>query len=298
MSIPRHLRYLEEFLETPPGRLKDYFPQSAAGTLKPRKGEDLFCAMRGICYVGATDGTMVPIAAEDLEEISGNSFDAKKFSTLVDAIQSGDIVLEPGYADLTLEDGELKAQIRDGNHRTLAAIAAGASMSWVMISDSTRQDINQGLEGKLYTAIRAAQKSYGVSMLKKIDPTKVKMSPALIALRDAEAEDLALLEAQKLYYKSMLKRFGLVEHTGASEFDQLEERPQLFWRMRIQELIESLGNTDWLYALDKEPATQKHAQSEDRRSKLDLYEKRRAAGLKHGEHLDPVTMKVISPFGR
>ena len=88
MSIPRHLRYLEEFLETPPCRLKDYFPQSAAGTLKPQKGEDLFCAMRGICYVGATDGTMVPIAAEDLEEISGNSFDAKKFSTLVDAYKA------------------------------------------------------------------------------------------------------------------------------------------------------------------------------------------------------------------
>lgn len=297
MNLPPHLRYLERLLDTPPGRLKDYFPQSAAGTLKPRKGEDLFCAMRGICYVGTTDGTMVPIAAYDLEEISGNSFDAKKFSTLVDAIQSGGIVLEPGYADLSLEDGELKAQIRDGNHRTLAAIAAGASMSWVMISDSTRQDINQGLEGKLYTAIRAAQKAYGVPLLKKIDATKVKMSPALIALRDAEAESLALLEAQRLYYKSMLQRFGLVERPAASKFDQLEERPQLFWRMRVQELIESLGNDDWLYALDAEPATQKHAQNEDRRMKLDLYEKRRAAGLKHGERLDPVTMKVI-PFLR
>ena len=96
MDLPPHLRYLERLLDTPPGRLKDYFPQSAAGTLKPQQGEDLFCAMRGICYVGATDGTMVPIAAYDLEEISGNTFDAKKFSTLVDAIQNGSIVLEPG----------------------------------------------------------------------------------------------------------------------------------------------------------------------------------------------------------
>ena len=95
----------------------------------------------------------------------------------------------------------------------------------------------------------------------------------------------------------MLQRFGLVEHTGSSEFDQLEERPDVFWKMRILELIEARGSTDWVYALDAEPATQKHAQNEDRRMKLDLYEKRRAAGLKHGERLDPVTMKVI-PFLR
>lgn len=254
--------------------------------------------MRGICYVGATDGTMVPIEAENLEEISDNTFDAKKFSTLVDAIQNGSIVLEPGYADLTLEDGELKAQIRDGNHRTLAAIAAGASMSWVMISDSTRQDINQGLDDKLYRAVRAAQKAYNKPQLQKLELTKVKMSPALLALRDAEAEDLALLGEQYKYYQSMLRRFGLVENTGSSEFDQLEERPGVFWKMRILELIEARGSTDWVYALDKEPATQRHAQTAARRNELNLYEKRRAAGLKHGERLDPVTMKVVSPFSR
>lgn len=291
MSLPYHLQYLEYLLNTPPGDLSDYFPQSASGTLKPRKGEGFFCAMRGICYVGNMDGTMVPIEADNLEEISGNYFDARKFSTLVDAIEHGGIVLEPGYADLTYNDGVLGAQIQDGNHRTLAAIAAGASMSWVMISDRTRQDINAGLDDKLYKAIRAAQKSSGVPLLKKRTLTKIKSTPAFEALRAAEAESLEIRVAQHGYYQSMLKRFGLVKRPAASEYEQME-RSELFWLMRVQELIEVQGD-DWLYALEEELNTKKANARVLRRQDLNLPDLRRAAGLQHGERLDPVTMMVV-----
>lgn len=291
MQLPRHLRYLEQLLETPPGDLSDYFPQTAAGTLQPGEGEDLFCAMRGVCYVGSTNGIMVPIEAENLEEISGNTFDAEKFSTLVDAIQHGDIVLEPGYADIYLEDGQLKAQVRDGNHRTLAAIAAGASMSWVMLSDNVKQDIDQGRNDKTYRAIRAAQRAYGVPQLKKQTLSRVKSSPALETLREAEAEYIEIQQFLNEFHKSMLRRFGPLEEYGGSLERQLESA-QVFWRLRAGELTKENG-WDWILKLDEEEVSKKANRLAHRLSELNLYDKRRAAGLKHGERLDPATMKVI-----
>jgi len=293
VSLPRHLRFLEDLLTAPPGDLSDFFPETAAGTLKPRKGEDLFCPMRGVCYVGSTDGTMVPIEAENLEEIEGNSFDAVKFSTLVDAIRHGEVVLEPGYADLLVENGELTAQVRDGNHRTFAAIAAGASMSWVMISDSTKQDIDQGLNDKLYRVIRAAQRAHGAPLLKKHSVSKLKKSPALEALRVAELENIEARQTLNEFYRGQLRRFGPVEDSGRSLKEQLESA-QMYWRMREGELFKA-HDLEWLTKNLYEDEAYKLAQDLYKHlAGRSLYDMRKAAGLNPDmEKLDPATMRVV-----
>jgi F-type H+-transporting ATPase subunit beta len=65
-SLPYHLRFLEDYLGARHKGLRAYFPETAKGTLKPRKGESWYAA-DGIQYLGDDDGTMVPIDAENLE---------------------------------------------------------------------------------------------------------------------------------------------------------------------------------------------------------------------------------------
>ena len=104
-SLPYHLRFLEDYLGARHKGLRAYFPETAKGTLKPRKGESWYAA-EGIQYLGDDDGTMVPIDAEHLEPMPENIFYPDKFSALVEAIEAGENPgVHPGYADTPLTVG-------------------------------------------------------------------------------------------------------------------------------------------------------------------------------------------------
>ena len=295
--LPWHLRDLEVYTGADHDGLAAYFPKTAAGTLKPGRGESFYPA-DGIHYLGDDDGSMVPIDAEHLEPMPENTFDGAKFSALVDAIEGGDQpVVYPGYADLDLEDGNLVAQVRDGNHRTFAPVLAGGDMSWVMMSDATRQDLDDPARKRetegLYRAIRKAQKDAGVTLFSRKVASRVRPSRALDALAAAQARKVVLDDAIVGYYRDMLRKYGRAVDTGY-DLERQVERPQLFWRMRAVELRKERG-VDWFDRhIDDTPATHAHAKLWDERMKLDLYDLRRAAGLNPvTEQLDPKTRKVV-----
>ena len=295
-SLPYHLRFLEDFLGARHKGLRAYFPETAKGTMKPRKGESWYAA-EGIQYLGDDDGTMVPIDAENLEPMPENIFYPDKFSALVEAIEAGENPgVHPGYADLTVEDGALTAQVRDGNHRTFAAIAAGGTRSWVMMSDSTRQDLDQRVPGSeaLYRAIRAAQKDAGAPLFTRRAASKAKGPKGeLDRLAAMQARRLALQAVEEDYYRAMLRKWGRVEQTGYPLSEQLQ-RPQLFWRMRLGELGEALGSDVYDQIFDAPEHTAKDAASKERAAQLsDLLALRTKLGLKYNERLDPVTRKPV-----
>ena len=296
-ALPRHLRFLDGLLGARHKGLATYFPETARGTLQPGPGERWF-SVDGIRYLGDTDGTMVPIDAEQLEPMPENIFSAPKLSALVEAIEAGENPgVQPGYADLTVEGGALSAQVRDGNHRTFAPILAGAPMSWVMMSDNTRQDIDQRVAGSdaLYRSIRAAQKAAGAPLFVRRSASRVKGNAADInRLAEMEQQRLDLATAEHDYATKMLHQWGPVEHTGFSLAQQLE-RPQIFWRTRLAELKE-LHGTDWVY--DTIYNTPTHAAlSAALKARSEqfpvLYDLRMKLGLKRGERLDPLTRKPV-----
>ena len=296
-SLPYHLRFLEDYLGARHKGLRAYFPETAKGTLKPRKGESWY-ASEGIQYLGDDDGTMVPIDAENLEPMPENIFYPDKFSALVEAVETGENPgVHPGYADLDVEDGALTAQVRDGNHRTFAAIAAGAPMSWVMMSDRNRQEINQREPGSesLYRAIRAAQKAAGVPLFTREAASKAKgPKKELDRLAAMQARRMELEAIEEDYYRAMLRKWGRVEQTGYSLSEQLE-RAQIFWAERVRELKEKHG-TEWIQEnlRDTPEYEAKNAAWKERSAQFsDLYDLRQKMGLKRGERLDPVTRKPV-----
>jgi hypothetical protein len=295
-DLPPHLRFLEDYLGTRHKGLRAYFPETAKGTLKPRKGESWYAA-EGIQYLGDDDGTMVPIDAEHLEPMPENIFYPDKFSALVEAVEAGENPgVHPGYADLTVEDGALTAQVRDGNHRTFAAIAAGGTRSWVMMSDSTRQDLDQRVPGSdaLYRAIRAAQKDAGAPLFTRRAASKAKgPKKELDQLAAMQARRMELEAIEEDYYRAMLRKWGRVEQTGYPLSEQLQ-RPQLFWRMRLGELEKAHGSDVYDQIFDAPEHTAKDAASKERAAQLsDLLALRTKLGLKYNERLDPVTRKPV-----
>ena len=296
-SLPYHLRFLEGYLGARHKGLRAYFPETAKGTMKPRKGESWYAA-DGIQYLGDDDGTMVPIDAENLEPMPENIFYPDKFSALVEAVEAGkNPGVHPGYADLTVENGALTAQVRDGNHRTFAPIAAGGAMSWVMMSDHTRQDLDQRVPGSdaLYRAIRAAQKAAGAPLFTRRAASKAKgPKKELDRLAAMQARRMTLATVEEDYYRAMLQRWGRVEQSAYPLSEQLQ-RPQLFWRMRLGELKETHGS-DWLYdhIFDTPEHDAKEAASKERSEQLaPLLDLRKRLGLKYNERLDPVTRKPV-----
>lgn len=293
--LPRHLRFLESFTGARHKALKHYFPRTAAGALKPSRGEGLFTT-ESVYFVGPLDGTMIPIQADNLEPMPENIFYADKFSALVDALQDQrDLVLDPGYADLTVEDGQLVAQVRDGNHRTFAPVVAGSSLVWVLLSDNTRQSINDRTPGSdaTYRAIRAAQKDADAPLFKRQTHTKAKPTKAFQELAAAERALLQLREDADAYYSKMLRTHG--KATAGFNLSEQLERPQLFWRMRLQELKEEHG-AEWVF--DHVHDTPEGRAQQERNARLSplvssLQELRQKAGLRYGEQLDPTTMQVV-----
>jgi hypothetical protein len=288
------------------GDLSRHYPQTAAGRMEPGLGEDVFWAGRGyrkIGYIGPTDGTMVPIEARYAEPIEGNIFYPEKLSALVSAIQSGDQpIVEAGYAHLMLIDGgdveesheygderpwerddkgALHADVRDGNHRTMAALLAGSDFTWVRLSDATKQDVFRPPKGreramaKLYTEIRRAQRAHGAPLLKR--PRKRKRSTELVGL---EARYNALRAEERRLEQQLLRDLedlgdGLV-YTLAERL----ERPQTFLRARLARAREQ-GDTATLRRYERHPTHQRR--EEVRRMRQDAFDKlwdlRTAAGL-------------------
>jgi hypothetical protein len=298
MSLPSHLRFLEQYADADPGDLADFYPQTAEDEIQPGPREDVFWA-DGIGYLGDKDGTMVPVDAEHLEPMPENIFDAEKFSTLVAAIRQGrHPVVLPGYSNLSLEDGELDAQVRDGNHRTFAAIVAGSPFSWVAMSAQTVQDLNEERTpymNKLYAAIRKTQAAHDAPLFKRKQLPRVKRGADLSELRETERRYDESREALREYYVAMLDRFGSLVGASWSASDQ-RKRPQLFWKLRIRELYEERG-ADWVWEKihDTDVARRAQAVQEDITALgSKLYEMRQAAGLDpRAERLDPSTGKPV-----
>lgn len=296
-ALPRHLQFLDGLLGARHKGLAAYFPETAKGTLQPGPGERWFDT-GGIRYLGDTDGTMVPIDAEQLEPMPENIFSAPKLSALVEAIEAGKSPgVQPGYADLTVEGGALSAQVRDGNHRTFAPILAGGAMSWVMMSDSTRQDLDQRTPGSeaLYRSIRAAQRSAGAPLFVRRPASKIKGGRKdidLLAGMEQRRLDLEAIEHD--YVTKMLHKWGPAERAGFPMAQQLE-RPQLFWRMRLGELKEAHG-PDWVYTQVYEAPEHDavRAAAAERTEQFPIiYDLRMKLGLQRGERLDPVTRKPV-----
>jgi hypothetical protein len=296
-ALPRHLRFLDGLLGARHKGLATYFPETARGTLQPGPGERWFSA-DGIRYLGDTDGTMVPIDAEQLEPMPENIFSAPKLSALVEAIQAGENPgVQPGYADLTVEGGALSAQVRDGNHRTFAPILAGGAMSWVMMSDSTRQDLDQRTPGSeaLYRSIRAAQRAAGAPLFVRRSTSKIRGERKDVdLLASMEQRRLELEAVERDYVTKMLHKWGPAERTGFTLTEQLE-RPQLFWRMRLGELKDAHG-PDWVYTqVYQAPEHDAVGAAATERAKQFpiIYDLRKKLGLQIGERLDPITRKPV-----
>lgn len=298
-SMPRWMSLL--FESTTGARhegLAAYFPESARGRLRPRKGERVFWVeYNKIGFVGNNDGTMVPINAWSVTSTPGNVFDPRKLSSLVDAIESGDRPLVyPGYADFDMDDGALVAIIRDGNHRTLAPFAAGAADSWVMMSEATRQMIDRGRDRHadvIYRAIRKAQRDARAPMIQRARASRLRKSfPAMEELRSAEARYDAISTALGEHCRTMLRRYGPARSAWSLN-DQLQ-RAALFWNLRMKEIYER-DRGEW-ERLVMEDASMIRAHSlENERTALvaALHDMRAQAGLDpRTERLDPATGTV------
>ena len=242
--------------------LEDHYPETAADTLEGDRGDRVFWA-GNVGYMGPTDGTMVPVAAEYLTPIWGNIFDSDKLSALVQAAQERSIVVTPGYANFNVitandvresqeyEDddevvrtradiGQLEAQVRDGNHRTFAALLAGSDFSWVMLSDSNKQDIDDHPEmphiKRMYTEIRRAQRAYHAPQYRRPRRAKVKHIPRL---DEVQARISAIEYAQHFNYIELLRMYsGGPEDSRAGTAHNRYERPELFWRILLGDIRE------------------------------------------------------------
>ncbi len=298
-SLPRAMASLQDLASSGSGHIGDFFPESATGELRAAPGEALFVA-GGLAFVGPTDGTMVPVDAHAFEAMSENLWDADKLAALVDAAQgSGRVQLHPGYVDLDLEDGQLVAQVRDGNHRTVAPLLAGASPSWALLSSRTRQDLDKsrgdrGLEA-LYRALRRAQREAGAPEFTRRRASRLRGTPReREALRRSEAKLIALRAREDALYQDLLRTWGPYE--GHYSLEEQLQRPQLFWRLRLKELAGAHGD-DWVWdtplassdALELEGV---HRQLQDLSPAM--YDLRRSMGLNPvTERLDPETGEVV-----
>lgn len=278
----------------PKNDLYEFFPRTAEGSLQPQVGEDIFWA-GGIGYVGPTDGTMVPVHEDGLVAMPDNIWTPEKIQALVDAAESGEEPLvDPGYANLWLEHGILHALVRDGNHRTFAALEAGESFSWVLMSDHTRQNLDlreTPTHDALYRAIRKAQREHGAPLLKR-RRVHIRMRPVVQRLLELEQEHDLLLQQREDVTREMLAFLGPLQDVGFTLEEQLRD-PHRFIRSRYREI----GRWKLLDLMD-DPVWDALVRREDvitrRLTGLDIYDARKAAGLNPArERLDPKTRLVV-----
>jgi hypothetical protein len=244
------------------GNLEDYYPETARGELGPEShGDRVFWAGRGyqrIGYVGPTDGRMLPIPSRYASPISGNTFDGAKMGALVRAIKEGaDPVVHPGYAMLGLvtktdvdegveygdprpytsdDIGEVNADVRDGNHRTFAALLAGAPFTWVLISDATVQDLfnpdgpRKSYFDRLYTEIRRLQRDAGATLLTRPRRKRVRRTAELDRVEKQHAEAKAQIFRLR---QQLVQEFDDMGDGLSWTMEDRLERPQTFLRARL-----------------------------------------------------------------
>ncbi len=301
----------ESLTGAPHPGLDEYYPETAKGTLEPYLGGDIFWAGSGprrVGYAGPTDGTMVPIEARYAHPIAGNIFDDGKFSALVEAIADyREPVVRPGYAHLSLVDsqtiresqeyesdiewgeaygrddlGALAAQVRDGNHRTFAALAAGAPFVWVRMSDLDKQFILSAPKGherranKLYTAIRKAQKSAGAPLIKR--PRRKRVRPQVLSqLQTYEARYTSLEADIEKLQRLQLKQYDEYNTDPRPLYERLE-RPGLFLRFLFKDLRTADEDMFRRVLLSPESKARRALQKEKESLWSKLYDLRKAVG--------------------
>ena len=272
---------LRESAESQAGDIKEFYPDTASGLLEPGPREEVFWAglgRRRIGYIGPSDGTMVPIDARYLVPTQLNIFSMEKLGALASAVRQGrEPLVRAGFADVSLVDklgvkeglqyrddiftellgrpyedkdiGALAGRMRDGNHRSFAALVAGAPFTWVQVSDRSLQDIFQDTPSarRLYREIRRAQADAYAPQLTKPKRRKGQGGPGPRAtsrseaglrgeLREAEMELLKVKGEIEYAYKELLKSFHRGGRVRLPLHEQLEN-PEMFLRKRLEQAM-------------------------------------------------------------
>lgn len=306
---------LSYYADQPHEGLEEYYPDTARGELEQYRGDRVFYAgdgYRKIGYTGPADGTMVPVEARYVQAMPGNIFYGDKFSALVESIRDGDQpIVRPGYGHFSLVDrtviresreyagddlgepyddddlGELTVQVRDGNHRTFAALVAGAPFAWVMLSDNDKQEIfnphpsRKRAKDKLYRAIRKAQRDAGAPLLTK--PRKPRgYKKAQAQLQVAEAREKSIDDDIRKIHVALMREFD--EYNKSYTFKSLEEREEragLYLGFLMQDLREA-DYSKFLDIIKNHPLSKALDALKGERAKMSskLYDLRKAAGVK------------------
>lgn len=299
-------RTLRESIHGESGDISEFYPETAAGRLKPGPMEEVFWAgyaRKRIGYVGPSDGTMVPIGARYLIPTQLNIFDKKKLAALVSTIREGreplvhagmadpfivgklDVKEGRQYAEDTFAEslaypyedsdvGALAARMYDGNHRSFAALVAGAPFTWVQISrrslPSILEDTSQGR--RLYLKIRKAQEDAHAPLLTKPRKRLGPRATSTVAvemrqeLAEAELEYIRVKSEIEYAHKELLKSF----HHGGSVRLPLHEQlkqPEMFLRKRVEQAM-ALQDDKFLDRYFEDPLTRRLSLLEGQRSSV------------------------------
>lgn len=289
MTDLEDLRYLVEDAE--PGDLHDFYPQSASGQLSPHRTEMYFDADLAT-FIGDNDGSVVPINPENVNAMPENIFDPEKLRAVADAVEGGhQPVFYAGYGDVWLEDGELHAQARDGNHRTFGAMIGGASPAYLIIMSNTLQDLEEPFSDKLYRAIRRAQREAGIPQWKR----RRKQGRRKVAKKHLEPlleAERAVLTAQEDIDKArryVLQKFSDLTDAEISELDSygLRVRTKLLWQNLSDEDLDTVAEDEMVSVMGILERQREQAWSR-------AYDLRQAAGLDpRTQRLDPETGQVV-----
>ena len=175
---------------------KEFYPESLTEPdtflkNRPERAGYLHVHGRNFIFVGPR-GRLLKVYAEDIEPVQGNAFYHQKIQGLAVAPKFSDfkIPLFVGYVDpwvmypSTYEEkieykdeyyepdeddiGEIFFQLRDGNHRTIAALMSGEPYAYVQISENAHQDYREWIE-----AGRPDKWPGGTAVLKYLDENLV-----------------------------------------------------------------------------------------------------------------------------
>jgi hypothetical protein len=219
-------------------------------------------------------------------------FDPEKLRAVADAVEGGhQPVFYAGYGDVWLEDGELHAQARDGNHRTFGAMIGGASPAYLIIMSNTLQDLEEPFSDKLYRAIRRAQREAGIPQWKR----RRKQGRRKVAKKHLEPlleAERAVLTAQEDIDKArryVLQKFSDLTDAEISELDSygLRVRTKLLWQNLSDEDLDTVAEDEMVSVMGILERQREQAWSR-------AYDLRQAAGLDpRTQRLDPETGQVV-----
>ena len=177
--------------------------------------------------------------------------------------------------------GKLSVQMRDGNHRTFGALAGGESHVYVNISDNDLQQLFNDRErtDKLYRAIRAAQRAYGATQLKRPRQPKVRVTPQL---QQAETRYRRLVSDEKKLARMILEKYDQYNRRYTHlTLEERSRRPELYLRLLLKDMSKQMGTRQTVDLRLEDPYFLALRDTEaERRALFDkLYDLRKAAGL-------------------